>query len=43
MASLDEEARTIDAYPDERVWTSARLDADYASMEIRLSPIFEDR
>ncbi len=34
---------TVDAYPDERLWNSARLDADYASMEIRLSPIFEGR
>ncbi len=33
----------IDAYPDETVWTDARLDLDRASMEIRLAPIFDEQ
>jgi hypothetical protein len=32
----------VDGYPDEPVFTNARLDADTASVEIRLSPIFDD-
>lgn len=31
----------VDAYPDEEIWTEARLDAERASMEIRMSPIFK--
>jgi hypothetical protein len=34
--------QVLDAYPDERIATDARLDEEYASVEIRLSPIFED-
>jgi hypothetical protein len=33
----------VDGYPDEPVWTNARLDADTASVEIRLSPIFDEQ
>jgi hypothetical protein len=33
----------VDGYPDEEVWTESRLDAETASLEIRLAPIFEDR
>jgi hypothetical protein len=32
----------LDAYPDEKIATDERLDEEYASVEIRLSPIFED-
>ena len=32
----------LDAYPDEPIATEARLDEDYAALEIRLSPVFED-
>lgn len=32
----------LDAYPDEEIATEERLDEDYAAVEIRLSPIFED-
>ena len=32
----------VDGYPDEPVLTNARLDADTASVEIRLSPIFDE-
>ena len=32
----------VDGYPDETVWTHAKLDREYASMEIRVSPIFSD-
>jgi hypothetical protein len=32
----------VDGYPDEPVWTDAQLDADRASMEIRMAPIFHD-
>jgi hypothetical protein len=35
-------AEPIDAYPDEEVWTETRLDADAASLEIRLERIFDD-
>lgn len=33
---------SADAYPDETLWTDALLDADRASMEIRMSAIFSD-
>jgi hypothetical protein len=32
----------VDAYPDEDVWTEARLDEESASLEIRLQRIFDD-
>jgi hypothetical protein len=32
----------VDAYPDEDVWTAAQLDAERASLETRLAPIFEE-
>ncbi len=32
----------VDAYPDEDVWTESRLDAEVASLEIRLARIFDD-
>jgi hypothetical protein len=32
----------VDAYPDEEVWSDARLDAEQASMEIRMARIFDD-
>lgn len=32
----------VDAYPDELLWTERALDADGASMEIRMAPIFDD-
>ena len=32
----------LDAYPDEPIATEERLDEDYAAVEIRLSPVFED-
>ncbi len=31
----------IDAYPDDDLWTDARLDADQTSLEIRLAPVFD--
>lgn len=30
----------VDAYPDDDIWTDARLDADATSLEIRMSPVF---
>ena len=33
---------SVDAYPDETLWTDDLLDADRASMEIRMSAIFRD-
>jgi hypothetical protein len=33
----------VDGYPDEDVWSEAQLDAETASLEIRLARIFEDR
>lgn len=43
-AWIEETGVPVDVY-DERlpVWTRGQLDAEQASMEIRLSPIFEDR
>ena len=32
----------VDAYPDEDVWTEARLDEEMASLEIRMQRIFDD-
>jgi hypothetical protein len=32
----------LDGYPDEPIATDAQLDEEYASVEIRLSPIFDD-
>ncbi|HWD09238.1 MAG TPA: hypothetical protein VHA57_09100 [Actinomycetota bacterium] len=32
----------VDAYPDEQVVTEAMLDADRASPEVRLAPIFRE-
>ncbi len=32
----------VDAYPDEVVWTDERIDAERASFEIRLAPVFSD-
>ncbi len=39
MQGVDE---SVDAYPDETVWTDELLDADRASMEIRMSAIFRE-
>jgi hypothetical protein len=32
----------VDAYPDEDVWTEARLDEEMALLEIRLQKIFDE-
>jgi hypothetical protein len=32
----------IDAYPDEIVWTESVLDAERATLEIRMAPLFRD-
>jgi hypothetical protein len=32
----------LDAFPDEELWTAAAVDEDLTSLQIRLSPIFED-
>lgn len=32
----------VDAYPDELMWTEQALDADAASMEIRLARVFDE-
>jgi len=40
---MEETGVTIDVYDEApEVWTEARLDADQASMEIRMSPLFAD-
>ena len=31
----------VDAYPDDEVWTDDRIEAEAASFEIRMSPVFE--
>lgn len=42
-AWIDSTDLPVDAYPDEMLWTDARVDAEAASFEIRLAPIFTDR
>jgi hypothetical protein len=32
----------LDAYPDEELWTADTVDEESVSMQVRLSPIFED-
>jgi len=32
----------LDAYPDEELWTAEAVDEELVSLQIRLSPIFED-
>lgn len=32
----------IDAYPDEELWTAEAVDEELVSLQIRISPIFED-
>ena len=38
---IDATGVVVDAYPDDDLWTDARLDADQTSMEIRLAPVFD--
>lgn len=39
---IDETGRVVDAYPDESIWTEARLDLEHATLEIRMAPLFSD-
>ncbi|MGH9012370.1 MAG: hypothetical protein ACRDZ1_00265 [Acidimicrobiia bacterium] len=36
-------SQVVDVYPDDEIVTEETLDHDYASVEIRLSPIFDDQ
>lgn len=40
VAWIEAGNQPIDAYPDEDVWTEARLDEELASLEIRMQKIF---
>jgi hypothetical protein len=42
VAWIEAGNQPVDAYPDEDVWTEARLDEEMASLEIRLQRIFDD-
>jgi hypothetical protein len=42
LAWMTATGEVVDAYPDEEVVTEATLDAERASMEIRLAPIFQE-
>ena len=42
LAWIDSRGEPVDGYPDEDVWTEARLDAESASLEIRMQRIFND-
>lgn len=35
-------ATRLDAYPDEELWTTAAVEEELLSMQVRLRPIFED-
>jgi len=39
---IDETGHVVDAYPDETIWTEARLDLEHAALEIRMAPLFVD-
>ena len=39
---IDETGSVVDAYPDETIWTEARLDLEHATLEIRMAPLFAD-
>lgn len=39
---IQETGTAVDVYPDEDLWTEGRLDAERASFEFRMSPLFED-
>lgn len=41
VAWIEAGNQPIDAYPDEDVWTEARLDEEMASLEIRMQKIFD--
>jgi uncharacterized Zn finger protein len=43
VAWMDATGEVVDAYPDETVWSARLVDEEYASVEIRLAPIFDDR
>ena len=32
----------IDVYPDEELWTAEAVEEELVSLQVRLSPIFED-
>lgn len=38
---IDATGDVVDAYPDDQIWTDERLDAELASLAIRMAPIFE--
>lgn len=42
LAWMSATGDVVDAYPDDTIWTDARLDADAAALEIRLSPAFRE-
>ncbi len=41
-AWMEATGNSVDAYPDEVLWTEARLGSEHASFEIRLAPIFNE-
>ncbi|MBW8826386.1 MAG: hypothetical protein JF603_08565 [Acidobacteria bacterium] len=43
VAWMDATGEVVDAYPDETVWSERLVDEEYASVEIRLAPIFDER
>lgn len=42
FAWIEASGIVIDAYPDEVVWTDRALDAERASLEMRMAPLFRD-
>lgn len=39
---MDATESIVDGYPDEIVWSDARIDAESTAFELRMSPVFRD-
>ncbi len=42
VAWMDATGSTVDGYPDEDVWTDARLDSEFTALELRMTRVFRD-
>ncbi|MEP6622848.1 MAG: hypothetical protein ABJC79_00245 [Acidimicrobiia bacterium] len=39
---MDATESVVDGYPDEIVWSDARIDGELTAFELRMSPVFKD-